>query len=69
MKTVAEFVTEHGIGEVFTAGDPDSAAEAINRGLVGHAALSARITTDLLVSLSWEHQGGPLSSCTANSPV
>ena len=60
VKTVSQFVTDNGIGEVFVAGDGASAAAAIARALSNRTALASHITSDLLTELSWEHQSGPL---------
>ena len=60
VETVAEFVYASGVGEVFAAGDPGSAADAITRALTNRATLAAKITPDVLSELSWEHQSKPL---------
>ncbi|RZU52399.1 glycosyltransferase involved in cell wall biosynthesis [Krasilnikovia cinnamomea] len=60
IRVVGDFVRQHGFGEVFTAEDERSFAEAVSRAHAGRAALAARITEDVLRDLSWEHQSGGL---------
>lgn len=60
VRTLRAFVERHGVGEVFTADDPVSFADAVDRALAGRAALAGRITESLLRELSWEQQSDGL---------
>ena len=60
VRTVRQFVEEHGIGEVFRADDPDAFAEAVTRALARRSELAGRITEDILTELSWEEQSAAL---------
>ncbi|WP_161794530.1 glycosyltransferase [Demequina globuliformis] len=50
----AEFVTDHGIGEVFTAGDPESLAQAVSTILASSDASRYKASPELQRSISWE---------------
>jgi glycosyltransferase involved in cell wall biosynthesis len=50
---MAQFVSEHGLGEVFQAGDPNRLAEAVTR-LEGHRAVVD--TTEIRRTFSWQCQ-------------
>ncbi|PZF80731.1 glycosyltransferase family 4 protein [Jiangella anatolica] len=56
LRTMAEFVRRTGVGEVFTAGDPESLAEAVQKALAGQQEARAHITDEMLDDLSWETQ-------------
>ncbi|WP_019886255.1 glycosyltransferase [Streptomyces purpureus] len=56
VKTLAEYVRTHGVGEVFTAEDAASFVEAVKRATADREALQKNITEALLTDLSWEHQ-------------
>ncbi|WP_236654307.1 glycosyltransferase [Streptacidiphilus anmyonensis] len=60
VKTVRAFTEEHGIGEIFTAGDAVSFAEAAAKAVACRDSLAERITEPLLAELSWEAQSGAL---------
>ncbi|MFC7243398.1 glycosyltransferase family 4 protein [Catellatospora aurea] len=60
VKVVRAFVEEHGIGEVFPSEDVDAFAVAADKAYQQRAALSARISEEILDDLSWEHQSKAL---------
>lgn len=60
VKTVRAFTEEHGIGEVFTAGDAVSFAESAAKAVASRDTLAERITEPLLAELCWEAQTGTL---------
>ena len=65
LRTMAEFARSHGVGEVFTAGDPASLAEAVGRVLADPARYRRNITDPLLDDLSWERQAVTLTDLYA----
>lgn len=56
VKSMAEFVTGHGIGEVFEAGNAADLAEKCRRILAAKDRYRAALTPDLLETYSWESQ-------------
>ena len=56
LRTVGAFVEEHGLGEVFTAGDATALAHAVRRALSRRDELRSSITEELLELMSWEKQ-------------
>ena len=66
LRTMAEFVRRTGVGEVFTAGDPRSLAEAVQKALAGQQEARAHITDELLDELSWETQARVLTDLYAD---
>lgn len=61
VKTLSAWVRRHQVGEIFTADDPSSFADAVRRAWPRREQLSANIGQDLLTELSWEHQAGALT--------
>lgn len=61
--SIAGFVHEHGLGEVFTAGDPASFAEAVRRALERREELRERLQdAELRRQFSWDSQEADLVS-------
>lgn len=60
VKTLAAFVRDHEVGEVFVADDPSAFREAAARTLANRDQLRAGITDAVLDDLSWEHQSAGL---------
>jgi glycosyltransferase involved in cell wall biosynthesis len=56
VKTLSAYVREHGVGEVFAAGDPESFRDAVLAALPRIQAMRANITDEVLDELSWERQ-------------
>jgi len=60
VRAMSAFVREHGVGQVFTAGDAESLAQAIRAALDQREQHVANITDELLDTHSWEQQSGAL---------
>lgn len=60
VKVIKAYVEQHGIGEVFTAEDPASFAQAAARALKERQRLAGNITEEIRTELSWEAQSGKL---------
>ncbi|MEU9506127.1 glycosyltransferase [Micromonospora sp. NPDC048170] len=60
VKTLGEFVSRHGVGEVFRSDDQGTFVEAVTRAMADRAGLRARITEPILQDLSWEEQSAAL---------
>lgn len=56
VQTLSAYVRDHGVGEVFTAGDAESFRDAVLSALPRVAELRTNITEEVLDELSWEHQ-------------
>ncbi|MFG1608532.1 glycosyltransferase [Actinoplanes sp. NPDC049265] len=56
VRTLGEFVRGHDVGQVFTADDPVTFAEAVRTALDRRAELAGNITGELLTEMSWEEQ-------------
>ncbi len=56
LRANSQFVREHGVGEVFVAGDPDSLAATYRAAAPRREELRANIAGPLLAELSWETQ-------------
>ena len=66
-RTQAEFVREHGIGEVFRAGDPAGLAAGVRRVLADRSRYaSAASDPELLARYSWRHQENVLREVYAD---
>lgn len=60
VKTLSAYVRDHGVGEVFTSGDPASFADAVRKTFADREAYRSRISEESLSDLSWESQAAGL---------
>jgi hypothetical protein len=56
VRAVSAFLRQHDVGEVFTADDPVSFADAVRRAMARRAELAANISESVLGEFCWEHQ-------------